>query len=303
MTESRQQPPIDQDRRIQDVLQGVHRLMAGDFSVSESVDESQDDVGEVQRQLRLLAGKLQENAEVGLTAELLRVRKALELSNAEYQQFAYVVSHDLQAPLRAIAGFSSLLKDDYHDRLDDAANEYIDHITSSVDRMQQQIRDLLLYSRVQSQGSDFATVDLNEVFDEALSLLSTSIDDAKGIVTRDDLPTVCGDRRQLCQHFQNMLDNSVKFRSERPLEIHASAKKTDGKWTIALRDNGIGIAENNHESIFLVFRRLHTREEYPGTGIGLAICNRIVNRHGGKMWVESALEQGSTFLFTIAEAS
>jgi light-regulated signal transduction histidine kinase (bacteriophytochrome) len=305
--------------KSQAALRIIRSLQAEDYSCSIPVDEPGEGSDETLRELSLLAQKLQRDQQLYLeTSASLKQKDALiesarqdlarseEMTNRsreELNQFTYVTSHDLQAPLRAVAGFASFLQEEYQEQLDDTAREYIDHITRGVTRMQQQIKALVSYSRVESRGAAFELVDLNELLDDVLILHGQSIEDAEGTLTREKLPTVSGDRSQLFQHFQSLLDDSVKYRSQRPLEINISAKKSEGCWTIAFSDNGIGIAEKDHERIFQIFCRLHTEAEYPGTGIGLPICRRIVNRHGGKLWVESELGTGSTFYFTMPEAS
>ena len=219
----------------------------------------------------------------------------------ELQQFAYVASHDLKTPLRGIAGFAQFLHRDYRGKLDEKADDYIERIVEGAKRMQRLIDDLLAYSRVESRSAPFAPADLNEVFEDAVLLHLASIEDASGEVTRDDLPTVAGDRPQVSQLLQNLLGNAIKYHGDQPPQVHVLAEYADGKWTIAVRDNGIGIAANQREQIFEVFRRLHAADKYPGTGIGLAVCRRIVQQHGGNIWVESAPGNGSTFYFPLPD--
>ena len=169
--------------------------------------------------------------------------------------------------------------------------------------MQQLISDLLAYSRVESRSAPFKPTPLNEVFSDAIEMLRPSITDTQAHVTRDDLPVVDGDRSQLTQLLQNLIGNAIKYHGESPPVVHLSCSRQGPDWTIAVRDNGIGIASEHHERIFEIFRRLHTQSAYPGTGIGLAVCRRIVVRHGGKIWLESEEENGSTFFFTIRESA
>jgi PAS domain S-box-containing protein len=230
-----------------------------------------------------------------LNLALEHANVALQESNLDLQQFAYVASHDLQTPLRAIAGFSQFLQKDYYGKIDERANDYINRIVGGVKRMQKMIDDLLEFSRVESRAAPFEVVALNQVFEDAVGLLQASILDTGATVTRDDLPSVNGDPAQLSQLLTNLIGNAIKYHHELPV-VHVSAVEQDASyWTISIRDNGIGIAEKDHERIFEVFRRLHSRDQYPGTGIGLAVCRRIVKRHGGKIWVESKLGEGSTF--------
>jgi PAS domain S-box-containing protein len=236
-----------------------------------------------------------EEAQAAYAAELAR-------SNKELEMFAYVASHDLQEPLRMVSSYTQLLARRYTDKLDDTANEFIDYAVQGAARMQQLINDLLSYSRVQSRGEPLEPVDTNVALRDALADLRLSIEDAHAIVTSDRLPTVRGDRTQLTQLFRNLIANAVKFRSDRPPEIRVCATRTNGAWTFAVRDNGIGIAPQYADRIFEIFQRLHTRQEYPGTGIGLALCKRIVERHGGRIWIESDEGQGATFFFTLEAA-
>jgi signal transduction histidine kinase len=236
-------------------------------------------------------------------AELAHLNEALEQSNVELQQFASVASHDLQAPLRSIAGFARFLRRDYKGQLDERADDYLERVADGTKRMQQLIDDLLAYSRVELRAAPFQPVSLNEVFDDALTLLKASIEDPGAEVTRDELPTVSGDRAQLSQLVQNLIGNGVKYHGYDPPQVHASAKPNGSNWTIAVRDNGIGVAPEHHEKIFEIFHRLQTQQAYPGTGIGLAICRRIVKRHGGTIWLESQPGKGSAFYFTLKGAT
>jgi PAS domain S-box-containing protein len=235
------------------------------------------------------------------TAELARANEAMERSNIELKQFAYIASHDLQAPLRSISGFVQLLKQDYGAKLDGQAEEWIRRTVESTQYMQTLIKDLLSYSQVDSRARPFSAVDCGHAFDEAVAMLDGSIRDSGAAVTRDDLPSVLGDRSQLVQLFMNLISNGIKYHGAEPPRVHASARVTDGKWTITLRDNGIGIAPKHHERIFEIFQRLHTRRAYPGTGIGLAVCRRVVEHHGGSIGVDSSPGQGAAFHFTIPD--
>lgn len=227
--------------------------------------------------------------------------KELERSNAELQQFAHVASHDLQEPLRAIGGFVQLLQRRYQGRLDDKADEYIQFAADGVQRLQQLINDLLAYSRVGTRAKPVEPVDCNQVLDEVLRNLETAIAQEKAEVTRGELPVVQADRVQLIQVFQNLIGNAVKFHGPQQPRIHVAAAPTadDHCWVFSVRDNGIGIDPKYQDRIFVLFQRLHTRTEYPGTGIGLTICKRIVERHGGRIWCESEPGCGTTFCFTL----
>jgi PAS domain S-box-containing protein len=232
---------------------------------------------------------------------LLHANEALERSNVELQQFAYIASHDLQTPLRNISGFLQLLKSHYGGKLDEKADHWIRRSIQSSQQLHALIKDILAYSRVDSRAQPFKPVSLREVFNDSVGLLEASIRDAGGEVTCDELPTVMGDRSQLVQLMQNLIGNGLKFHGPKPPRVHASARRNGDDWVVCVRDNGIGVGPKHHERIFEIFKRLHTREEYPGTGIGLAVCRRVVHRHGGKIWVESETDHGSVFKFTIPE--
>ena len=235
-------------------------------------------------------------------AELARAHQAQELarSNAELEQFAYVASHDLQEPLRTIAGFAQLLAKRYQGRLDTDADEFIAYLVEGAGRMQELIQGLLAYARVGSRGSGFSVVDSGLALQRALSNLQHAIAEAQATITHDALPAIHADSVQLVQVFQNLIANAIKFRADRPPRVHVSAQKVDGTWRFSVRDNGIGIAPEHRERIFLIFQRLHSRREYSGTGVGLAICRRIAERHQGQIWVESEPGKGATFYFTIS---
>jgi PAS domain S-box-containing protein len=222
----------------------------------------------------------------------------LARSNAELEQFAYVASHDLQEPLRMVASYTQLLARRYQGRLDQDADEFIGFAVDGARRMQDLINDLLAYSRVGTRPLEVARVDMNELVDQVIGDLASAIQDSGAAVTRDDLPSLCADPTQLRQLFQNLLANALKFhRPEEAPSVHVSARREGHEVVFRVRDNGIGIEAAYLERIFILFQRLHTRAEYPGTGIGLAICKRIVERHGGKLGVESEPGRGSSFWF------
>ena len=226
---------------------------------------------------------------------------ALKRSNEDLEQFAYVASHDLQEPLRAVSGFVELLKLSLQDTLDAKKTEYMNFITDGVGRMQSLIKGLLEYSRIDTSGKAPKPADSRVALDHAISHLEASIKESGAKVTYDNLPTVYFDALQLTQLFQNLIGNAIKFHGKQPPLIQISAVRKDDIWQFAVTDNGIGIEMQYSERIFQIFQRLHTTQEYPGTGIGLAICKKIIERHGGKIRVESQPEHGSTFYFTIPD--
>ncbi|AHG89452.1 PAS sensor protein [Gemmatirosa kalamazoonensis] len=233
-------------------------------------------------------------------AELRARGEALERSNAELEQFAYVASHDLQEPLRMVASYTQLLARRYEGKLDAQADKYIHFAVDGAQRMQTLINDLLALSRVGTQGKPFRPVDVNEVVRRALRWLDAAMADSGGTVDVGPLPTVLGDAGQLEQLFQNLLANALKFRRPGVAPRATVVAEPDGaSWRFAVRDNGIGFEQEFAEQIFVVFQRLHTRAEYDGTGVGLAICKKIVERHGGRIWAESAPNEGTTFYFTL----
>jgi PAS domain S-box-containing protein len=240
-----------------------------------------------------------------LAEELLhKLNEDLASSNRELEHFAYVASHDLQEPLRMVSSYTQLLAKRYEDKLDEDAREFIHYAVDGADRMQHLIHDLLSYSRVATHGDHFAPVDTAAVLGEATANLQMAIQESGAVVTHGPLPVLNGDRSQLMRVFQNLIANAIKFRKgDEPPSVHVSCEPRDGHWCFAVQDNGIGIDRQYFERIFVIFQRLHTREEYPGTGLGLALCQRIVVRHGGEMWVESEVGQGTTFFFTIPSAA
>lgn len=232
--------------------------------------------------------------------ELRESADDLARSNLDLQQFAYVASHDLQEPLRAVAGCVQLLQKRYAEQLDSRADELIGHAVDGARRMQTLIDDLLAYSRVGTRGKSFGNTDCQGVLKVALANLAAAIEESGAIITLDKLPTVLADEAQLTQVFQNLLSNAMKFRGVSVPRIHVRSEQRAAEWVLSVTDNGIGIDPEYFDRIFVIFQRLHTRSEYAGTGIGLAICKKIVERHGGRMWVESQAGQGSTFYFSLS---
>jgi PAS domain S-box-containing protein len=231
--------------------------------------------------------------------ERKRAEENLKRSNAELQQFAYVASHDLQEPLRMVTSYLDLLNHKYGDRLEPKAKEYMAYAVDGADRMRELVNDLLSYSRVDSKPMKLEVVDLNTVVDEVAKDLHVSINDTKAEMFVDALPTIVADRTKIKQVFQNLLSNAVKFHDDAPAIVTISARRLGREWQFAVKDNGIGIDSKFQDKIFEMFQRLHTKEEYAGTGIGLAISKKIVEKHGGRIWVESEPGKGSTFYFTI----
>ena len=225
----------------------------------------------------------------------------LKRSNADLEQFAYIASHDLQEPLRMVSSFTKLLAQRYHGQLDDEANQIIDFAVEGATRMQALIRDLLTYSRVHSRGKLFKQTDCEGLLQIAVTNLRMLIAENDAQIDIEPLPTLMGDETQLMQLFQNLITNSLKYRRAEPPQIKIGATKQENQWLFWVRDNGLGIEPKQQERIFLIFQRLHRRQDYPGTGIGLALCKKIVERHGGKIWVESKPGEGSTFYFTLLE--
>ncbi len=231
--------------------------------------------------------------------ELAQLARDLERSNAELKRFAYVASHDLQEPLNHVSNYVQLLEMRYGDKLDLSAKEFIGFAVAGVSLMQNLIDDVLAYSKVDLQGAEFTLTDANVALERALNNLQGSIRNSKAEIICQNLPTVMADSTQLMQMFQNLIGNAIKFRSEQPLKIEVKAERLDDSWLFSVQDNGIGIDPQFSDRIFVIFQRLHTRDEYPGTGMGLAICKKIVECHRGSIWVESELNQGATFYFTI----
>ncbi len=232
-------------------------------------------------------------------AALARRSEELEQSNAELQQFAYVASHDLQEPLRMIVSFLGLLKKRYAGRLDADADEFINFAVDGGARMQALIQDLLAYSRLGGRDLSYELVDTGSVVDDVLTELRHAIDESHARVTRGRMPKIKADTHQLSRVFQNLIGNALKFRRDEAPRVTVEAEQLPGAWVFSVKDNGIGIPPDQFDRIFRIFQRLHSQSEYPGTGIGLAICKRIVERHGGRIWLDSSVGQGATFHFTL----
>ena len=268
----------------------LSQIEARDGALTRARGELEERVHDLQREVAE-----RQRAEKGLAERTVELQR----SNAELQQFAYVASHDLQEPLRMVTGYTQLLAKRYKDKLDSDAFEFIGFAVDGVTRMQSLIRDLLEYSRVGTRGHDLAMTDCNRVLDDTLKNLQAAIEESRARVTHDPLPVIMADQVQMGQLFQNLIGNAMKYRDSKPPEIYLGCKQEGNHWLFWVRDNGIGIDPQYAERIFIIFQRLHGRTEYRGTGIGLAICKKIVEHHGGKIWVESELGKGATFYFTI----
>ncbi len=292
----RWQALVEREGIVRDFRMQMRRFDGSAIWVKDSARVVYDATGRV----LYYEGALEDITERKGAAEALKQTMAeLARSNAELEQFAYVASHDLQEPLRMVASYMQLLQRRYQGKLDADADEFIAYAVDGAKRMQALINDLLAYSRVSSRGKPFEPIDCEVVLDEALANLQMAIEESDAVIIRDPLPTVMADGTQLMQLFQNLIGNGIKFQNGRAPHVHVSTERQAGEWVFSVCDNGIGIDPRYHERVFAVFRRLHTREEYPGTGIGLAICKRIVERHGGRIWVESQSGEGSTFHFAI----
>ena len=288
---------------IEELRGGTEMIAQGSFGYRVG-GRRRDELGLLARSFNQMAAQLEATTvskEELQKAHDALARRTVELarSNAELDQFASVVSHDLQEPLRMITAYVHLLKTQYGGKLDDDADEFIGYVVDGTKRMQGLIDDLLTYSRLGTRGKEFAPTDCNEVLALALLNLIAAIDESDARVTHDQLPTVLGDEFQLGQLFQNLIGNAIKYRGAKPAEIHVSCERDGEMWRFAVKDSGIGIDPQYAERIFVIFQRLHTRQEYPGTGVGLAICKKIVERHRGRIWVESEPQKGSTFYFTL----
>ncbi len=288
------------DGHLMDVLynaslyKDTHGSVLGVFAAARDVT--------VQKKAELELRRHKENLEALVkerTVELETLNSELARSNENLEQFAYASSHDLQEPLRVMSSFSQLLEKRYKNKLDADADEFIGYIVGSAARMQNLISDLLAYSRAGHKDADATNVDCSRIVHRVVQSMASTIESAGGRVTVDTLPTITAHEASIIQLFQNLISNALKFRSEEPPEIHISAKKSGSEWVFSVRDNGIGIEPQYSQRIFIIFQRLHTRDEYSGTGIGLSICKKIVDNLGGKIWVESDDGKGSTFYFTI----
>jgi signal transduction histidine kinase len=238
-------------------------------------------------------------AQTAVENELAEKAEGLVRSNRELQQFAYVASHDLKEPLRMVTTYVQMLDRRYGDKLDGEAKEFIGFAVEGSERMYALVEDLLTYSRVETSVMPFSKVAMDQVMSVALKDLSEMIESSGASVTAEGLPEVNADFRQMVQLMENLIANAIKFRKGEPPTVYVSSKLADGEWILSLKDNGIGIDEEYSDKVFQMFQRLHQRETFPGTGIGLAICKKVVERHGGRIWFESEPVGGTTFFFSI----
>ncbi len=281
----------------------VLEVSAREAQLRTAHDELERRVRERTNELEQANAHLQEEIAVRKEAEdeVRETAQELARSNGELEQFAYVASHDLQEPLRMVASYVDLLSQRYKEQLDEKAQRWIGFAVDAATRMKQLINDLLEFSRVSTRGKEFAKVDCDKVFSTVLANLQQVILESGGAVSRGELPAVLGDVVQVTQLFQNLISNAIKYHGPEPPRVSIEAVRQEDVWQFSVCDNGIGIDSQFHERIFVIFQRLHTRTEYAGTGIGLALCKKIVERHGGRIWVESQPGLGATFHFTLPD--
>jgi signal transduction histidine kinase len=279
----------------------ARRVAGGEFHAPLPVPEGPREVRELTEEIEAMRERIaHELAQVDAARERLE-RQALELSrsNADLEQFAYVASHDLQEPLRKIASFCQALQTRYRGQLDERADQYIDFAVDGAKRMQTLINDLLAFSRVGRAGRQHRPVELDGLLADVRRALTASIEETGARIEADELPAVLGDESLLRSLFQNLLANSLRFHGDQPALVEVSAQRLDGDWEIAVSDNGIGIEPEYAERVFLIFQRLHGRDAYEGSGIGLALCRKIVEYHGGRIWLDTDYEGGASFHFTL----
>jgi PAS domain S-box-containing protein len=293
----------DKSEAVMEINNDITERKRAEESLRKAHGELEQRVQERTRDLKTSNELLELEVAERKRAQSILAQQSAELarSNSELEQFAYIASHDLQEPLRMVGSYVQLLERNYKNLFDAKGEEYIAYAVDGAKRMQMLINDLLSYSRVGTQGNEFALTDCAGVVGLAIRNLQKAIQESGATITSDPLPTVLADKMQLLQLFQNLLANAIKFRADQSPEIRITAKHTDGLWQFAVKDNGIGIEQRHFERIFLIFQRLHSRRQYPGTGMGLAICKKIVDRHGGTIWPVSEPGMGTTFFFTLPD--
>jgi PAS domain S-box-containing protein len=293
----------DQSQAVMEINNDITERRRAEESLRKAHEELEQRVLERTRDLKTSNELLEMEIVERKRAQGVLAQQSAELarSNSELEQFAYIASHDLQEPLRMVGSYVQLLERNYKALFDAKGEEYIAYAVDGAKRMQMLINDLLAYSRVGTQGNEFFLTDCAGVVGLAIKNLQKAIQESGTTITCDPLPTVLADKMQLLQLFQNLLANAIKFRVEQSPEIYITAKHIDGFWQFAIKDNGIGIEPRHFERIFLIFQRLHSRRHYAGTGMGLAICKKIVDRHGGTIWPVSEPGMGTTFFFTLPD--
>ncbi len=288
-------------RPLQRLGSEAHRVAGGEFVKPLAIADGAREIAEVGVEIDAMRERIVDELKSVDTARVQLEAQAIELrrSNADLEQFAYVASHDLQEPLRKIASFCQALQARYQGQLDERADQYIDFAVDGAKRMQTLINDLLAFSRVGRSGRPQETVELEDVLAAAQAALAQAIAESGAQVQASELPAIRGDRTQLTSLFQNLLANAVKFRGADPPLVRIEAVRSDGEWQLSCSDNGIGVEPEYAERIFLIFQRLHSREAYGGSGIGLALCRKIVEYHGGRMWLDTEYSGGASFRFTL----
>jgi signal transduction histidine kinase len=278
---------------LETAVQALHKGASAYITKPLNIDEVLATIREALEKQRLVKEKKEAEE------QLQHYAAQLERSNQELEEFAYMVAHDLQEPLRMVGGYVQLLAQAYQGKLDSNADDFIKYAVDGVARMQALINGMLEYARVDTQGQALEPTDAEIVLDRAITNLQMAIQESNGQITRDPLPTVMADPTQLTQVFQNLLSNGIKFRGKEPPHIHVSARQDGSEWTFSVQDNGIGIEPKYINHLFQMLQHLHPKGKYPGSGIGLAICKKIVERHRGRIWAESELGKGATFYFTV----
>ncbi|MGE5683052.1 MAG: sensor histidine kinase [Bacillota bacterium] len=275
----------------------ISRKIKIESNLKKAIDILKEKNKQLEKFSKRLHSEISERKEI--EQKMIRAMNELARSNKELEQFAYIASHDLQEPLRMISNFAQLLSRQYKNKLGADADEYINFIINGTRMMQNLVSDLLKFSRISTKAKTFEKTDLNTILETALNNLSINIKETNAQIMKTDLPIVSCDKTQILQLFQNLISNAIKFTKGRTPEIKINCKKEKDDWVFSISDNGVGIEQEYYERIFVIFQRLHTRDEYEGTGIGLAICRKIAEGHNGRIWVRSVPGEGSTFYFTL----